>query len=94
MKTWLSKIFGEEQKPPLVDGGEAIPPQTDAEQTIHASSPIEPDAIRVAEAQKPPSVVGGEAILLQADGEQMMPADTGRTVLASAPSDPQAIHAA
>jgi serine/threonine protein kinase len=54
MKTWFSKIFGKEQKPPPTDGDVAVAPKVDAEQTI--------------------------------------PADTGRTVLASAPTDPQAIH--
>ena len=56
MKTWLSKIFGKEQKPPLAGGAKSVPAHADAERTI--------------------------------------PADTGQTVLASAPTDPQAINAA
>jgi hypothetical protein len=34
MKTWFSKIFGKEQKPPPAGGDTAVAPKVDAEQTI------------------------------------------------------------
>ena len=43
--------------------------------------------------QKPPSAAGDAAVAPQADSEQTLPADMGRTVLASTPAGSQAIHA-
>jgi WD40 repeat protein len=44
--------------------------------------------------KKPRAADGSEAVPPQASAEQTIPADTERTVLASAPADPVAIHAA
>jgi WD40 repeat protein/serine/threonine protein kinase len=44
--------------------------------------------------QKPPPAGGDAAVAPKVDAEQTIPADPGRTVLASAPIDPQSVHAA